>query len=184
MARPRAKKVLRQRCDNSPSSPSPPPLVHPRSESWEFPPLSQDGTPVLNRNQVPESDSLHVSADTDSIPAVFKAKNKLRSSHIWLPENGKEVLVKGISRWQCQRCKWLPLSCHYVPPLTNVVVSRPESINRRHLQCHGNYQKCGYGHTLYLNNNQTDTTHCCSNTLCLLLYSNHPQGRPTIISPQ
>ena len=142
MARPRAKKVLRQRCVNSPSSPSPPPLVHPRSESWEFPPLSQDGTPVLNRNQVSGSDSLHVSADTDSIPAVFKAKNKLRSSHIWLPENGKEVLVKGISRWQCQRCKWLPLSCHYVPPLTNVVVSRPESINRRHLQCHGNYQKC------------------------------------------
>jgi len=41
--------------------------------------------------------------------------------------------VKGIPRWQCQRCKWLLLSCHCVPPLTNVVPSRPESINRRHL---------------------------------------------------
>ena len=71
------------------------------------------------------NDSLHASTDTDSIPAVFKAKTKLRSSHIWLPDNGKEVLVEGIPRWQCQRCKWLPVSCHCVLPLSNVLRTGP-----------------------------------------------------------
>jgi len=161
MARPRAKKVLPQTRVYSPSPPSSPPLVHPTSESWEFPPLSQDGTPILSQNQVLGNGSLHASADTDSIPAVFKAKTKLRSSHIWLPENGREVLVNGIPRWQCQRCKWLPLSCHCVPPLTSVVPSRPESINLRHL-CHGNYQKCACASLVETSHRPGRNHHCWS----------------------
>lgn len=154
MARPRAKKVPPPTRRDSPSPPSSPPLLHPILGSSEFPLLSQDDTTVLSQNRlsqddttflsqnwVPENDSLHASADMDSIPAVFKAKTKSRSSHIWLPENGKEILVKGSPRWQCQRCKWLSISCNCLSPLTDMVLSRPKSINRCYL-CDGNYQKC------------------------------------------
>jgi hypothetical protein len=137
MARSRAKKVPSQTRVDRPPPPSSPPI--PRSASWESPPLSPV-PPVPSQSQVLENESLHASADTDSVPSVFKAKTKVRSSHVWLPENGKEVLVNGILRWQCQRCKRLPPSCYCVSPLTDRILSRPKSINRRYL-CHGNYQK-------------------------------------------
>jgi len=43
--------------------------------------------------------------DLDSIPDVFKAKKKVRSSHIWLPENRIEYVVNGVDWWKYQRCE-------------------------------------------------------------------------------
>lgn len=42
--------------------------------------------------------------DEDSIPDVFKGRKKARSSHIWLPENGEDYTLAGVTRWKCQRC--------------------------------------------------------------------------------
>jgi len=33
--------------------------------------------------------------DANSIPGIFTAKKKARSSHIWLPKNGLECTVSG-----------------------------------------------------------------------------------------
>lgn len=107
MARPLAKKVPPQTHANSQSPLSFPPIVYPRSESWEFPAPSRS-SPVLSQNQVLENHSLHAAADTDLITPVSKAKTKLRSSHVRLQENRKEVLVTGFLRWRRQRCNWLP----------------------------------------------------------------------------
>jgi len=57
-----------------------------------------------SRDPIDDSDSVAEVLDQDSIPDVFKAKKKVRSSHIWLPENGIECVVDGVDRWKCQRC--------------------------------------------------------------------------------
>jgi hypothetical protein len=65
-------------------------------------------------NEVPAQTYTNVrtpTSDTDSVvelhdgsnPDTFKAKKRARLSHIWLPENGVECFVDGITRWKCQR---------------------------------------------------------------------------------
>jgi len=46
-----------------------------------------------SRDPIDDSDSVAEVLDQDSIPDVFKAKKKVCSSHIWLPENGIEWLL-------------------------------------------------------------------------------------------
>jgi len=53
-----------------------------------------------SRDPIDDSDLAAEVLDQDSIPDVFKAKKKVRSSHIWLPENGIECVVDGVDRWK------------------------------------------------------------------------------------
>jgi hypothetical protein len=61
-------------------------------------------TPAVGSNPA-ERDS-----SPDNIPAVFLAKKKVRTSHVWLPENGEEVAIDGQPRWKCNRCTYFLLS--------------------------------------------------------------------------
>jgi hypothetical protein len=54
-------------------------------------------TPTLGRNPA--------EPDTVTIPPVFQAKKKQRSSHVWHPDNGEEVTIDGEGRWKCNRCR-------------------------------------------------------------------------------
>jgi len=57
-----------------------------------------------NRQIENDKDSVEALEDADSIPDVFMARRKARSSHIWLPENELECTINGFVRWKCQRC--------------------------------------------------------------------------------
>ena len=39
-----------------------------------------------------------------TVPDVFRARAKVRNSHVWLPENGIEIEENGQVRWKCMRC--------------------------------------------------------------------------------
>jgi len=63
------------------------------SHTGSYEPSAETYTNI--RIPINDSDSVAEILDLDSIPDVFKAKKKVRSSHIWLPENGIEcVLMK------------------------------------------------------------------------------------------
>ena len=57
-------------------------------------PRPTDNTP--NKHWIEDdNDSVEELLDANSIPGIFTAKKKARSSHIWLPENGLECTVNG-----------------------------------------------------------------------------------------
>jgi hypothetical protein len=55
------------------------------------------------RTPTSDTDSVVEFHDDGANPDTFKAKKRARLSHIWLPENGVECFVDGVSRWKCQR---------------------------------------------------------------------------------
>jgi hypothetical protein len=80
----------------------PPPLQDSQTGLYDSP----ADTYTNERDPIEDSDSMAEVHDQDSIPPIFKAKKRQRSSHIWLPENGVECVVDGVDRWKYQRCEW------------------------------------------------------------------------------
>jgi len=56
-------------------------------------PRPSDNT--TNKQIEDNNDSVEELLDANSIPGIFRAKKKARSSHIWLPENRLECIVNG-----------------------------------------------------------------------------------------
>ena len=52
---------------------------------------------IQNKQIENDKDSVEALEDADSIPGVFMARRKARSSHIWLPEDGLECTINGWS---------------------------------------------------------------------------------------
>jgi hypothetical protein len=98
MARPRGKKTAHLRKQPSHSTTSDEPVHTPRNEA-PAQTYTNIRTPTSDTDTVVELD------DDGSIPDTFKAKKRARLSHIWLPENGVECVVDGVTRWKCQRCR-------------------------------------------------------------------------------
>jgi hypothetical protein len=69
--------------------------------------LAQTYTNV--RTPTSDTESVVELHDDGSIPDTFKAKKKARLSHIWLPENGVECVVDGVTRWKCKRYRLILL---------------------------------------------------------------------------
>lgn len=58
-----------------------------------------------DREPYDDTESVEEVADDESVPDAFKKRKRVRSSHIWLPENGIEhITPDGVKRWKCQRC--------------------------------------------------------------------------------
>ena len=54
--------------------------------------------------------------NTHSIPAAFLKRERNRTSHVWLPENGEEITGKdGKPRWKYNRCKFSSLATRCGP---------------------------------------------------------------------
>jgi len=86
MARPRGKKPQAQGHQTA----------HVRSTAINTPLIESDPRPTDNtpNKQIEDNnDSVEELLDANSIPGIFAAKKKARSSHIWLPENGLECTL-------------------------------------------------------------------------------------------
>ena len=62
------------------------------------PPPSSTG--VTDRH----GDAGSTARESPQIASIFLEKKKNRSSHVWIPANGQEVVVDGKFRWRCNRC--------------------------------------------------------------------------------
>ena len=68
--------------------------MHSTAPLIESNPRPTDNTP--NKHWIEDdNDSVEELLDANSIPGIFAAKKKARSSHIWLPENGLKCTVNG-----------------------------------------------------------------------------------------
>ena len=97
MARPRSKKSQahgQQKSDAQSTSKNAPLIATTRRPTDD----------TQNKQMENDEDSVEAVEDANSIPEVFMARRKARSSHIWLPENGIECTINGVVRWKGQRC--------------------------------------------------------------------------------